>query len=136
MSKKCTSFWREAHFDIKIYRAHQVRIIFRKKKIEKMDAVGIYNTFRSQNIKKTPYSRHFRTFRYHLAWQAQGIMHLLKTYPRMTAGAVYLKRICKDAFRVASAVQKTCSSEMLGGQGLDFMRGVAFWSIRSVDLLR
>ena len=47
-----------------------------------------------------------------------------------------LKRICKDAFRVAGAVQKTCSSEMLGGQGADFLRGVAFWSIRYVDFLR
>ena len=35
-------------------------------------------------------------------------------------------------FRVAGAVQETCSSEMLGGQGADFLRGVAFWSIRSV----
>ena len=27
---------------------------------------------------------------------------------------------------VAGAVQKTCSSEMLGGQGADFLRGVVF----------
>ena len=33
----------------------------------------------------------------------------------------HFKRICKDAFRVASAVQETCSSEMLGGQGADFL---------------
>ena len=50
--------------------------------------------------------------------------------------SLHLKRICKDAFRVAGAVQKTCSSEMLGGQGADFLRGVAFWSIRSVGLLK
>jgi len=38
---------------------------------------------------------------------------------------------CKDTFSVASAVQEeTCSSEMLGGQGADFLRGVAFWRIR------
>ena len=48
----------------------------------------------------------------------------------------HLKRIWKDAFRMAGAVQKTCSSEMLGGQGTDFLRGVAFWSIRSSGLLR
>ena len=35
----------------------------------------------------------------------------------------HLKRICKDAFRVAGAVQETCSSEMLGGQGADFLGG-------------
>ena len=47
-----------------------------------------------------------------------------------------LKRIWKDAFSVAGAVQETCSSEMLGGQGADFMREVAFWSIRSSVLGR
>ena len=47
------------------------------------------------------------------------------------AGVGHLKRIWKDAFRVAGAVQETCSSEMLGGQGADFLRGVVFWSVRS-----
>ena len=57
--------------------------------------------------------------------------------PERMAGMGHLKRICNDAFSVAGAVQKTCSSsEMLGGQGADFLRGVAFWSIRSVGLLR
>ena len=42
----------------------------------------------------------------------------------------------KDAFSVAGAVQETCSSEMLGGPGTDFLRGVAFWSIRSSVLGR
>ena len=37
-----------------------------------------------------------------------------------------LKRICKDACRVASAVQETCSLEMLGGPGADFLREVVF----------
>ena len=36
----------------------------------------------------------------------------------------HLKRICKDAFSVAGAVQETCSSELLGGPGADFPRGV------------
>ena len=51
-------------------------------------------------------------------------------------GVGHLKRVCQDAFSVAGAVQETCSSEMLGGQGADFLRGVAFWSIRSSGLLR
>ena len=54
----------------------------------------------------------------------------------MMAGVRHFKRICKDTFSVAGAVQETCSSEMLGGEGADFLRGVAFWSIRSVGLLR
>ena len=57
-------------------------------------------------------------------------------FPKTLAGVGHLKRIFKDAFRVAGAVRKTCSSEMLGGQGAGFLRGVAFWSIRSSGLLR
>ena len=52
------------------------------------------------------------------------------------AGVGHSKRICKDAFSVAGAVQETCSSEMLGGPGADFLRGVAFLSIRSSVLGR
>ena len=55
-------------------------------------------------------------------------------FPKTTAGVGQLKRICKDAFSVAGAVQETCSSELLGGQGADFLRGVAFWSIKSSDI--
>ena len=43
----------------------------------------------------------------------------------------HLKKSCKDAFSAAGAVQETCSSELLGGPGADFLRRVAFWSIRS-----
>ena len=57
-------------------------------------------------------------------------------FPKTMAGVGHLKRICKDAFSVAGAVQKTCSWEMLGCQGADFLRGVAFWSIRCAGLLR
>ena len=74
-------------------------------------------------------------------------MHLLKVSktcgfcsmsknPKTMAGVGHLKRIWKDACRVADAVQETCSSEMLGGPGADFLIGVAFWSIRSSVLGR
>ena len=52
------------------------------------------------------------------------------------AGVGHLKRIFKDAVSVAGAVQETSSSELLGGEGADFLTGAAFWSIRSAGLLR
>jgi len=52
-------------------------------------------------------------------------------FPKLMAGVGHSKRICKGAFSVAGAVQETCSSELLGGPGADFPRGLAFWSIRS-----
>ena len=57
-------------------------------------------------------------------------------FPKTMACVGHLKRVWKDALLVAGAVQMTCSSEMLGGQGADFLREVAFWSIRSSGLLR
>jgi len=58
------------------------------------------------------------------------------TVSKALAGVGHLKRICKDALSVANAVQETCASEMLGGPGGDFLRWVAFWSIRSSVLGR
>ena len=57
-------------------------------------------------------------------------------FPKTMAGVGHLKRIRKDAFSVAGAVQETCSSELLGGPGADFLIRVAFWSITSSGLLR
>ena len=57
-------------------------------------------------------------------------------FPKTMAGVGHLKRVCKDAFSVAGAVQETSSSELLGGPGADFLRRVAFWSFRSSSLLR
>ena len=63
--------------------------------------------------------------------KCEGFMVFSKT----VAGMGDLKRICKDARRVAGAVQEASSSKMLGGQGADFLGGVAIWSIRSSGLL-
>ena len=99
----------------------------------------------SQNVKSTACSDNFWAFRCRFAWQVQGIVDLVKnqqnvgglvTVSKALASLGHLKRIWKDACRVAGAVQETCSSEMLGGQGADFMREVAFWSLRSSRLLR
>ena len=52
------------------------------------------------------------------------------------AGVEHLKRTWKDAYRVSSAVQETHELDVLGDQGGDFLRGGAFWSMRSSGLLR
>ena len=104
-----------------------------------------WSTFRSQKCKRLLGTERFWTFRCGFAWQVQGILHLVKSeqnvrvflaFPKTMASVGHLTRICKDAFSVAGAVQETCSSELFGGQGADFLRGVAFWSIRYLGLLR
>ena len=101
MSKKCTPLWREAHFQVKMYKTPHARA-----------------TFGGSDVV--------------LRGRCKGFCTCLKTM----AGVGHLQRICKDAFRVAGAVQETCLSEILGGQGADFLREVAFLSIKSSGLQR
>ena len=52
MSKKCTPLWREAHFQVKMYKTHQLRTTFGSCDVEKVHAVVARSTFRSQKCKK------------------------------------------------------------------------------------
>ena len=63
MSKKCTPLWREAHFEVKMYKTHHVRTTFGGSDVEKVHAVVARSTFRSQNVKNTRGSDHFWRFR-------------------------------------------------------------------------
>ena len=141
MSKKCTPLWREAHFEVKMYKAHQRRTTSGSWDVEKVRAVVARSTCPSQNVQSTPLLDLQSSFRVAGArdcapCQKWGKREGLIACPKTMAGVGHLKRICKNAFSVVGAVQKTCSWEMLGGQGADFLRGVAFWRIRSVGLLR
>ena len=63
MTKKCTALWREAHFQVKMYKTHHVRTTFRSWDVEKVHAVVARSTFRSQNVQNTPCTDHFWRFR-------------------------------------------------------------------------
>ena len=52
MSKKCTPLWREAHFQVKMYKTHQPRTTFGSCDVEKVHAVVARSTFPSQNVQK------------------------------------------------------------------------------------
>ena len=72
-------FWREAHFEVNMYKTHHGRTTFGSWDVEKVHAVVARSTFRSQNVKNTRGSDHFWRFRCRFAWQAQGIVHLVKS---------------------------------------------------------
>ena len=63
MSKKRTPLWREAHFQVKMYKAHHARTTFGGSDVEKVHAVVARSTLRSQNVKNTRGSDHFWRFR-------------------------------------------------------------------------
>ena len=58
MLKKCTPLWREAHFEVKMYKPPHVRATFGGSDVEKVHAVVARSTFRSQNGQNTPASDH------------------------------------------------------------------------------
>ena len=62
MSKKCTPLWREAHFQVKMYKTPHVRATFGGSDVEKVHAVVARSTFPSQNVQSTTCSRHFWRF--------------------------------------------------------------------------
>ena len=79
MSKKCTPLWREAHFQVKMYKAHQVRTTFGSSDVEKVHAVVARSTFPSQNVQNTPGSDHFWKFRCRKSARRCGAKHISKS---------------------------------------------------------
>ena len=77
--KNCTPLWREAHFEVKMCKTHQVRSTFGSWDVEKVHAVVARTTFGSQKWKRLRVSGHFWAFGCRFAWQAQGILHLAKS---------------------------------------------------------
>ena len=63
MLKKCMPLWREAHLQVKMYKADQRRSTFGSCDVEKVHAVVARSTFGSQNVKSTGGSDHFWKFR-------------------------------------------------------------------------
>ena len=57
--KNCTPLWREAHFQVKMYKTHHSRTTFGSCDVEKVHAVVARSTFPSQNVQNTSASDHF-----------------------------------------------------------------------------
>ena len=76
MAKKCTPLWREAHFQVKMYKTHQLRTTFGSSDVEKVHAVVARSTFRSQNVQDNTCSRHFWRFRCRESARRCGAKHI------------------------------------------------------------
>ena len=79
MSKKCTPLWREAHFQVKMYKALGVRTTFGTWDVEKVHAVVARSTFSSQNVQNTQRSDHFWTLRCRKSAHHCGAKHISKS---------------------------------------------------------
>ena len=79
MSKKCTPLWREAHFQVKMYKTPQRRSTFGSCDVEKVHAVVAGSTFPSQNVQNTSASEHFWKLRCRKSARRCGAKHISKS---------------------------------------------------------
>ena len=77
--KNCTPLWREAHFQVKMYKTPQRRTTFGSWDVEKVHAVVARSTFRSQNVKNTRGSDHFWKLRCWKSARRCGAKHTSKS---------------------------------------------------------
>ena len=77
--KNCTPLWREAHFQVKMYKTHHSRTTFGSWDVEKVHAVVTRSTFWSQNVQNTPASDHFWKLRCRKSARRCGAKHILKS---------------------------------------------------------
>ena len=86
MSKKCTPLWREAHFEVKMYKTHHSRTTFGSWDVEKVHAVVARSTFPSQNVQNTPFPDHFWKLRCRKSARRCGAKHISKSKVLKTGG--------------------------------------------------
>ena len=108
MSKKCTPLWREAHFQVKMYKTPQLRTTFGSCDVEKVHAVVARSTFPSQNVQNTPGSDHFWKLRCRKSARRCGAKHISKSKVLKTGGLgplleVQMSKKCRKSARCCGA---------------------------------
>ena len=98
MSKKCTPLWREAHFEVTMYKAPGIRTTFGGSDVEQVHAVVARSTFRSQNVQSTPGPDHFWKLRCRKSARRCGAKHILKFGPLLE---VEMSKKCTPLWREA-----------------------------------
>ena len=76
--KNCMRLWREAHFEVKMYKTHQLRT-FGSCDVEKAHAVLARRTPRSQNVQNAPGPDHFWKLRCRKSARRCGAKHISKS---------------------------------------------------------
>ena len=108
MSKKCTPLWREAHFQVKMYKTPQLRTTFGSCDVEKVHAVVARSTFPSQNVQNTSAPDHFWKLRCRKSARRCGAKHISKSKVLKTDGLgplfdVQMSKKCRKSGRRCGA---------------------------------
>ena len=104
--KNCTPLWREAHFQVKMYKTHHSRTTFGSCDVEKVHAVVARSTFPSQNVQNTSASDHFWKLRCQKSARRCGAKHISKSKVLKTDGLgplleVEMSKKCTPLWREA-----------------------------------
>ena len=104
--KNCTPLWREAHFQVKMYKTHHSRTTFGSWDVEKVHAVVARSTFPSQNVQNTSASDHFWKLRCRKSVRRCGAKHISKSKVLKTDGLgplleVEMSKKCTPLWREA-----------------------------------
>ena len=86
MSKKCRPLWREARFQVRMYKTPQCRTTFGSWDVEKVHAVVARSTFRSQHVQSTSVSDDFWKLRCRKSARRCGAKHISKSKCRKHLG--------------------------------------------------
>ena len=113
--KNCTPLWREAHFQVKMYKTPQLRTTFGSCDVEKVHAVVARSTFPSQNVQNTPASDHFWKLRCRKSARRCGAKHISKSKctKHLSSGPlleVEMSKKCTPLWREAHFQAKHLSS--------------------------
>ena len=107
--KNCTPLWREAHFQVKMYKAHQVRTTFGSWDVEKAHVVVARRTFRSQSVKNWRVQSTFGS------WDVEKVHAVVarstfrsQKYKKLTGSEHFWKLRCRKSARCCGA--KLCEA--------------------------
>ena len=105
--KSCTPLWREAHFQVKMYKASQLRSNFRSCDVEKVHSVVARSTFPSKNAQNTPGSDDLYKLRCRKS--ARGAKHISKSKctKHLSFGAILEAAMSKECMPLWLKMHKT-----------------------------
>ena len=117
--KNRTPLWREAHFQVKMYKTPGVRTTFGTWDVEKAHAVVARSTFPSQNAQNTSASDHFWELRCPKSARRCGAKHISKSKcTKHTMGSDHFWKLrCRKSARLCGA-KHISKSKVLKTDGL------------------
>ena len=115
--KNCTPLWREAHFQVKMYKTPEVRTTFGSCDVEKVHAVVARSTFPSQNVQNTPGSDHFWKLRCRKSARRCGAKHISIKHTRF--GPLLEVAMWREAHFQVKSVKNWRSRTTFGGSDVE-----------------